>query len=67
MSVDNVSGIVGGEYIISNQEDELQFLIRPTEGYSPVPGKAWMKKMVWSAKIEENKNEYQITSQWTRK
>ncbi len=65
MSIDDVPGIMAGEFIITNQHGETDFSITPTEGYSPVPGKAWMKKLVWKAKINGDKD-YTIESHWIK-
>ena len=67
MSVDDVTGIIAGEYIVSNQNGHIKITISPTEGYSPVPGKAWMKKMVWIANIVNEQDQYTINSNWTKK
>jgi hypothetical protein len=67
MSVDEVSGIVAGEYVINKQEGEINFFVEPSEGYSPVPGKAWMKQLSWNARITEIDKEYTIKSEWIKK
>jgi hypothetical protein len=67
MSVDSTTGIIAGEYIVTKTKDVVSLTIKPTKGYSPVPGKAWMKKMVWTAKIRETDNQFTIKSQWTKK
>lgn len=65
MSVDDIEGIIAGNYSISNQTGEIEILLAPTKGYSPVPGKAWMKKLEWKAYIT-TEPEYKIKSQWIK-
>jgi len=67
IGVDDTQGIIAGEYEISNYDDTINIEIKPTKGYSPVPGKAWMKKLVWSAKISSSDITYFIDSKWIKK
>ena len=66
MGIDDVPGIIGGEYQISTSDSEVQFIVEPTEGYSPVPGKAWMKKMTWHAAIKKADGAFRLASQWIK-
>lgn len=67
MSVDETTGIMAGEYFIQKQNEKTVLSIQPTEGYSPVPGKAWMKKMKWQAELTEKGDQFHIISKWTKK
>jgi hypothetical protein len=67
MSVDTITGIMAGEYAVEKQDGKIAIVIAPTKGYSPVPGRAWMKKMSWHAQITTANNDYAITSNWVKK
>ena len=67
MSVDEITGIMGGEYTIRKENVKTEIIIQPTKGYSPLPGKAWMKKLTWKAELTENKNgSYQLKTVWNK-
>lgn len=67
MSVDETKGIIGGNYTIQKQNEKIEISIQPTEGYSPAPGKPWMKKMTWKAEITKNTTgNYHINSAWRK-
>jgi hypothetical protein len=66
MRVDDVQGIIAGEYYIDTN-DGISLTIHPTDGYSPVPGTPWMTELTWQAKITKNDNsEYQMKSFWIK-
>lgn len=66
MGVDEVQGIIAGKYTVESKNGDIKIIIQPTKGYSPIPGKAWMKKMVWIAEITEINNQYKMNSQWIK-
>ncbi len=67
MSVDETKGIIGGEYSILKKNDTVNITLQPTEGYSPVPGKAWMKKMTWEAAVsKQEEGGYRLKSSWIK-
>ena len=68
MSVDEVEGIMAGVYGVEKREGKVLLTIKPTKGYSPIPGKAWMKRLTWQAELGlQESGEWQITSHWKKK
>ncbi len=67
VSVDETTGIIAGEYIIQKQREIIVITIQPTKGYSPVPGKPWMKKMTWKATVSnDTKGDFILKSVWVK-
>jgi hypothetical protein len=67
MRIDEVQGIIAGKYIISKSGKQVSIIIKPTKGYSPVPGKAWMKKLSWNAKLVSDNGAWKMESEWSKK
>ena len=67
LNIDKTMGIMAGNYIVEKQYNQTILTIHPTKGYSPVPGKAWMKKMTWHAEIINKQDHYFIHTKWTKK
>ena len=66
MGIDNTPGIMAGEYFIAQSGDNTIFQIQATEGYSPVPGTAWMKELIWKAVITNNSGKYILKTEWEK-
>ncbi len=67
LGVDEIGGIIAGEYELEKIDGNIYLEIEPKEGYSPVPGKAWMKKMEWEAQISDKDGAWQMKSAWEKK
>lgn len=65
LAIDEISGIIAGHYTITKWNNQIKMTIKPTEGWSPIPGKAWMKKMEWNAAIELD-NKITMNSIWKK-
>ncbi len=66
LGVDEIGGIIAGEYELEKIDGNIYLEIEPKEGYSPVPGKAWMKKMEWEAQIIKKEGQWKIKSGWEK-
>jgi len=66
MGVDQVEGIMAGNYSVNRAGDSIKFNLKPTKGYSPVPGKAWMKQMSWEALLYPGSQGLVINSKWEK-
>ena len=69
ISCDSIAGIVGGEYKITNNKNQIEFNCHPTKGFQPNPGKVWVKTLTWQSLLDYNKQENTMTmsSKWTKK
>lgn len=63
-SVDSTSGILGGDYLIRQDNGELQISIMPKKGWQPMPGKKWFKKFIWVSTISKGDKGLSFNSQW---
>ncbi len=65
MGVDDIDGIVGGEYLIKKKNGEILIRLNPQKCWQPMPGKDWVKAYGYQAniKILSNKS-YNIKSEW---
>ncbi len=60
-------GIFAGVYHINRKKEKITFIIQPTKGWQPFPGKLWLKTYKWVANIEVLEDfEFKIHSHWTR-
>jgi len=68
MNIDDVQGIMAGIYSLETSKSETILTIQPTKGYSPVPGKAWMKKMTWEGIFTKTSGgDFHQTTKWSNK
>jgi hypothetical protein len=66
MGIDEIGGIMAGSYSISKTDQQVQIMMQATKGYSPVPGKVWMKKMIWKARLNEMDGQWILESGWEK-
>lgn len=66
ISVDEVSGIMGGVYSVKKNGDLITFKMNPQKGWQPMPGKLWMKTYFWNCDIKIIENKLQMKSKWSR-
>ncbi len=66
ISVDEITGIMGGAYLIKKNNDSVIFQINPTKGWQPMPGKLWMSTYLWNCDIKIMENKLHVVSKWNR-
>ena len=65
--IDEKKGIFAGEYYLTRTGDIIEFIIQPTKGWQPFPGKLWLKTYEWTSKIQFHSiNDIKINSHWRR-
>lgn len=58
-------GVLAGEYEINRSGNTIKMQMHPTKGWSPVPGKAWMKKYIWKGVFTiDNEKNVTLHSEW---
>ncbi len=66
MGIDNIDGIVGGEYLIKKKNGEISILFNPKKCWQPMPGTPWVSAYKYNAIVKILSNEdYSIKSEWT--
>lgn len=63
-SVDGITGIVAGNYLLEKVDGEVKIEMNPEKGWQPMPGKKWFKKYHWISKISTTDKAVSISSQW---
>lgn len=66
LGVDDVTGIMGGEYSIDKSNGSIKFQLKPQEGWQPMPGTLWMKTYLWNCDIKIDGENLIVDSKWTR-
>ncbi len=65
IDVDELAGIIGGEYIIHRNDYNIQIKLQPTKGRQPIPGKSWVNNHNLNITIETAKNRnVLLNSKW---
>ncbi|MHA1459473.1 MAG: hypothetical protein ACTSQR_07415 [Promethearchaeota archaeon] len=65
--IDEIKGIFAGKYYLTRTGDTIEFIIHPTKGCQPFPGKLWLKTCEWTSKIQfHDINDIKINSYWRR-
>lgn len=66
LGVDEVTGIMGGEYSIDKSNGSIKFQLKPQEGWQPMPGTLWMKTYLWNCNVKLDGENLIVDSKWTR-
>lgn len=65
--IDEKKGIFAGEYYLTRTGDTIEFIITPTKGWQPFPGKLWLKTYKWISAIQiQDIGDIKINSYWRR-
>jgi len=65
--IDEKKGIFAGEYYLTRTGDTIEFIIIPTKGWQPFPGKLWLKTYKWTSEIQiQDIGDIKIISYWRR-
>ncbi|GAH40345.1 unnamed protein product, partial [marine sediment metagenome] len=65
--IDEKKGIFAGEYYLTRTGDTIEFIITPTKGWQPFPGKLWLKTYKWISEIQiQDIGDIKINSYWRR-
>ena len=67
LSVDVVTGIMGGIYTLKKIDDFINIKMNPKKGWQPIPGRLWVKTYIWDCHIENSNGTYKIRTKWLRK
>jgi len=63
--IDEKKGIFAGEYYLTRTGNTIEFIIQPTKGWQPFPGKLWLKTYKWNSKIQfYDIDDVKINSYW---
>lgn len=61
-SVDGITGIIAGTYLLEKIDDKIKIVMSPKKGWQPMPGKKWFKKYHWESTISPTNMD--INSSW---
>jgi len=65
--IEEIKGVFAGEYYLTRTGDTIEFIIQPTKGRQPFPGKLWLKTYNWISKIQIYAiDDIKINSYWRR-
>jgi hypothetical protein len=67
IGIDKANGMVGGVYSITSTDGAVNFQMNPQIGWSPKPGKLWMKTYFWNCSIQTEDGSLKVNSGWSRK
>ncbi len=67
IGIDEANGMVGGVYSITSTDGIVNFQMNPQIGWSPKPGKLWMKTYFWNCIIQMEDGSLKVNSGWSRK
>ncbi len=66
MGLDEIDGIVGGEYIVKKKNGEISIIFKPKKCWQPMPGSPWVSSYKYNAIIKIlSSDDYNIKSEWT--
>jgi len=65
--IDKKKGIFAGEYYLTRTGEVIEFIVTPTKGWQPFPGKLWVKTYKWISEIHvQDIRDIKISSYWRR-
>ncbi len=65
MGIDDIDGIVAGEYSIQKKKEEISITFKPKKCWQPMPGNDWVSAYKYHANIKIlPNNKYNIKSAW---
>lgn len=67
IGIDKANGMIGGVYSITSNDGAVSFQMNPQIGWSPMPGKLWMKTYFWNCDIQTEDGGLKVNSEWSRK
>lgn len=66
LGIDDIDGVVCGSYLVKNTNDEITIKLHPKKCWQPMPGKDWVSRYQYYAKIKFTAdNKFKIQSKWT--
>ncbi len=66
MGIDDIDGVVGGEYLVKKKNGKISILFNPKKCWQPMPGSPWVSAYKYNAIIKILSNEdYSIKSEWS--
>ena len=66
LDVDDIDGVICGSYSVINVNGEISIVIQPKKCWQPMPGKDWVSKYQYHAKIIFTDDKiFRIQSKWT--
>ena len=68
LGIDTIDGVICGSYSVINTNDEIIINFQPKKCWQPMPGKDWVSKYQYHAKVIFTEDKmFKITSKWTIK
>jgi len=65
--IDKKKGIFAGEYYLTRTGEVIEFIVTPTKGWQPFPGKLWVKTYKWISEMHvQDIRDIKISSYWRR-
>ena len=65
LGIDNIDGVIEGKYFVIKTNDEISIIFHPEKCWQPMPGKDWVSKYQYYAKIKIIEDyRFKIKSKW---